>query len=65
MPMSPLTYSRFVEFLTQELSLSARSISMAERSVEENSGLLPMILWKYGLVTLQELDKIYEWLETA
>ncbi|ELR97776.1 Protein of unknown function (DUF2949) [Gloeocapsa sp. PCC 73106] len=65
MPMSPITYSRFLEFLTQELSLPTRSISMAERSVEENSGLLPMILWKYGLVTLQELDKIYEWLESA
>ncbi|WP_034936791.1 DUF2949 domain-containing protein [Gloeocapsa sp. PCC 73106] len=63
--MSPITYSRFLEFLTQELSLPTRSISMAERSVEENSGLLPMILWKYGLVTLQELDKIYEWLESA
>lgn len=65
MPMSPLTYSRFLEFLTQELSLSTNSISMAERSAQENSGLLPMILWKYGLVTLQELDKIYEWLETV
>lgn len=63
--MSTLTYSRFVEFLTQELCLSHNSISMAERSAQENSGFLPMVLWQYGLVTLQELDKIYEWLETV
>ncbi|TVQ48223.1 MAG: DUF2949 domain-containing protein [Gloeocapsa sp. DLM2.Bin57] len=63
--MSPFTYSRFLEFLSQELCLSHNSISMAERSVEQNSGFLPMVLWQYGLVTLQELDKIYEWLETV
>jgi len=65
MPMSPINYSRFLEFLSQELSLSHKSISMAERSAQEKSGFLPIVLWQYGLVTLQELDKIYEWLETV
>jgi hypothetical protein len=27
--------------------------------------LLPMILWQYGLVTLEQLDRIFDWLETA
>jgi hypothetical protein len=26
---------------------------------------LPMILWQYGLVTLEQLDRIFDWLETA
>ena len=63
--MSPLTYSRFLNFLQEELSLSTNSIAMAERSVKENSGLLPIVLWQYGLVTLQDLDKIYDWLESS
>jgi hypothetical protein len=26
---------------------------------------VPMILWQYGLVTLEQLDRIFDWLETA
>ena len=63
--MSPLTYSRFLNFLQEELSLSTNSIALAERSVAQNPGPLPMILWQYGLVTLEELDRIFDWLETA
>ncbi|MGF1480689.1 MAG: DUF2949 domain-containing protein [Cyanophyceae cyanobacterium] len=63
--MSPGTYSRFLRFLEQELSLSRDSIAIALRSSQQNPGPLPMILWQYGLVTLEELDRIYDWLEQA
>ena len=26
---------------------------------------VPMILWPDGLVTLEQLDRIFDWLETA
>jgi len=26
---------------------------------------LPMLLWQYGLVTIEQLDRIFDWLETA
>ena len=64
-PMSPVTCSRFLHFLQEELALSSDSIAIAQRSVEQNLGPLPMILWQYGLVTLEELDRIYDWLETV
>lgn len=36
------------------------------RNQEQNSpSLLPIILWQYGLVTLEQLDQILDWLETA
>ena len=60
--MSSLTYSRFLDFLRQELSLTTDSIAIAQRSVEQNPSLMPMVLWQYGLVTLEELDRIYDWL---
>ena len=63
--MSSGTYSRFLNFLQEELSLSTNSIAIAQRHWEQNPGPLPMILWQYGLVTLEELDRIYDWLETA
>ncbi len=62
--MPTLTYARFIKFLQEEIDLPPHSIAMAQRSVDENVGLIPMVLWQYGLVTLEQLDRIYEWLET-
>ncbi|MGL5873861.1 MAG: DUF2949 domain-containing protein [Xenococcaceae cyanobacterium] len=61
--MTPTIYTKLVEFLKEELSLSSDSLAVVERSCEQNPGPLPMVLWKYGLVTLEELDRIYDWLE--
>lgn len=61
--MTTTNYSRFIRFLQDELALSTDSLAIAERSVEQNQGPLPMILWQYGLVTLEELGRIYDWLE--
>lgn len=63
--MGPSTYARLIHFLQEELSLSASSISIALRHLEQDPGPLPMILWQYGLVTLEQLDRIYDWLENA
>lgn len=59
------THSKFLRFLQDELLLSAASIALALRYREQNPGPLPMILWQYGLVTLEQLDQIYNWLESA
>jgi hypothetical protein len=38
---------------------------LAVRHQPDTPNLLPMILWQYGLVTLEQLDRIFDWLETA
>lgn len=63
--MTPTTHSRFIRFLQDELALSSASIAMALRQREQDHGPLPMILWQYGLITLDQLDRIFDWLETA
>ncbi len=63
--MPPVTYSRFLRFLQEDLLISKDSIQTAERRVDKSSGSLPMILWQYGLVTIEQLDRIFDWLETA
>jgi len=63
--MAPASYSRFIRFLQEDLAISSSSIAMALRHRELDPGPLPMILWRYGLVTLEQLDRIYDWLETA
>lgn len=63
--MSPSKYTKFIRFLQEDLSISSASIAMATRQREHDPGPLPMILWQYGLVTLEQLEQIFDWLETA
>ncbi|HEY9816389.1 MAG TPA: DUF2949 domain-containing protein [Candidatus Obscuribacterales bacterium] len=57
---------RLIEFLQQELRIPHNSIATALRHPEgQTPHLLPMVLWQYGLVTLEQLDRIFNWLETA
>jgi Protein of unknown function (DUF2949) len=63
--MSPSKYSRLIHFLQEDLAISAASLGVALRHREQDPGPLPMILWQYGLITLDQLEKIYDWLETA
>ena len=57
--------ARLIKFLQEELALSDAAIATVKRHQEFNATFLPMILWQYGLVTLEELDRIFDWLETA
>lgn len=63
--MTPSTYSQLIQFLRDELDVPDESIAIAKRYCEQDPGPLPMVLWQYGLVTLEQLDQIYDWLETA
>ncbi len=63
--MESTKQSRLIHFLQEELEIPAESIAVALRRSEQAQALLPMILWQYGLVTLEQLDKIFDWLEMA
>lgn len=63
MSTAPSTYNSLIEFLKFELEIPDNSIATALRHPEYRPSLLPMILWQYGLVTLQQLEKIFDWQE--
>ena len=56
---------KLIQFLQEELSIPANSIVFAMRHHQEESEQLPMVHWQYGLITIQQLDRIFDWLETA
>ena len=62
--MKPAIYAKFIKFLVEELALPSDSIEIVRRSVEDRPAPIPMVLWQYGLVTLEELDRIYDWLHS-
>lgn len=57
--------SRLIQFLQDELALPTSAIDFAIRHSQVDTAPLPMVLWQYGLVTLNQLDQIFDWLEKA
>jgi Protein of unknown function (DUF2949) len=54
--------ARFIVFLQEELALSNTTLEAALLHSERSQGPLPMILWQQGLVSLKQLERIYDWL---
>lgn len=61
--MQSPSLTKLIRFLQEELAIPAESINFVLRQEESMPNLLPMILWQYGLVTLEQLDQILNWLE--
>jgi len=36
-----------------------------EQSAPLPDNLLPMVLWQYGLITIEQLDQVFDWMEKA
>ncbi|NJK42118.1 MAG: DUF2949 domain-containing protein [Acaryochloridaceae cyanobacterium SU_2_1] len=56
---------QLLTFLAEELAVPKDSLGLAMRHLEQDPGPLPMVLWQYGLITLDQLSQIYDWLETS
>lgn len=56
---------QLVHFLEEDLGISDGAISLALRHCEQTPNFLPITLWQYGLVTLDQLTQIFDWLETV
>lgn len=63
--MNPTLQKRLINYLQTELAIPAEDIAMAMRHQSDLVNQLPVVLWNYGLVTLSQVNSIFEWLETA
>lgn len=59
-----LSDAHLIQFLQDELSVSALEIAVVLRQRQTDHDPLPMLLWQYGLVTLDQLNQIFDWLES-
>jgi Protein of unknown function (DUF2949) len=66
-------YTRFVHFLKMDLEISENAIAFAEHMYKriypfeknQSSNLLSIILWQHGLMTIEQLNRTFVWLEKA
>ncbi|MBD1861868.1 MULTISPECIES: DUF2949 domain-containing protein [Trichocoleus] len=57
--------ARLIKFLREELAVPAAAIAIGLRHREQDMSQLPMILWQYGLITLDQLNRVFDWMETV
>jgi Protein of unknown function (DUF2949) len=62
--MSQKDLPQVVDFLRQNLNMSDDSVQLALKQSRSDYSSLPIVLWQYGLVSLPELDQIYDWFES-
>lgn len=61
--MDTSRHTQLIRFLQDELQIPAGDLQLALQHPEQDPTLLPMILWQYGLVSLQQLNQIWDWQE--
>ena len=49
-------------YLFNEIGLDESSIELGLKLSIKNKTSLPILLWSYGMITIEELDKLYTFL---
>jgi hypothetical protein len=56
---------RFLTYLQQDLGLSEAALAIATRQQQPTKTELPIVLWNYGLITLEQVGQIFDWMAEA
>ncbi len=52
--------SKVMEMLVDELALAEAEIALGLKSCRNKSDSLPIVLWMYGFISLQQLDRLLQ-----
>ena len=60
--MNNYLQKEMIIYLFDEVGLEESSIELGIKLSIKNSTPLPILLWSYGMLTIEELDKLYSFL---
>ena len=60
--MNNYLYKEMIIYLLKEVGLKESSIELGLKLSMKNKTPLPILLWSYGMLTIDELDKLYSFL---
>ena len=60
--MTNYLYKEMIIYLFNEVGLELSSIELGLKLSIKNNTPLPISLWSYGMLTIEELDKLYSFL---
>ena len=53
---------KMIFYLFDEIGLKPSSIELGIKLSKRNKTPLPILLWSYGMLTIEELDKLYSFM---
>tara|TARA_B100001248_G_scaffold203385_1_gene157593 strand:- start:638 stop:835 length:198 start_codon:yes stop_codon:yes gene_type:complete len=60
--MNDFVSREIIIYLLNEVGLEESSIELGIKLAIKNNTPLPILLWSYGMLTIEELDKLYSFL---
>ena len=60
--MNNYTSREMIIYLSNILGLDESTIELSIKLSTKNNTPLPILLWSYGMLTIEELDKLYSFL---
>ena len=60
--MNNFVSREMIFYLFNEVGLEESSVELALKLSIKNNTPLPILLWSYGMLTIEELDKFYSFL---
>ena len=60
--MNNYSSKNMINFLVNDIGLDQSSIELGIKLSIRNKTPLPILLWSYGMLTIEELDKLYSFL---
>ena len=59
----PVPPSALVDYLRRDIGLSDDALALGVRQSVQEQAPLPVTLWRFGLLSLGQLDLVYDWQE--
>ena len=60
--MNVYLYKEMIIYLINKVGLEESSIELGLKLSKKNNTQLPILLWSYGMLTIEELDELYSFL---
>ena len=60
--MKKVSFYKPIKFLLKDIGLSKSAINLGIKLSKKNNASLPITLWSYGLINIEELDRLYNYL---
>ena len=57
----PPATDALLQFLQRRLGLSPSALELGKRQAELEQAPLPIVLWSFGLLSLQQLEDVFDW----
>ena len=57
----PQATDALLQFLQLRLGLSPSALDLGQRQADLEQAPLPIVLWSFGLLSLQQLEDVFDW----